>query len=79
MGPVPSALQARPAAGAQFLRLRGGTFLIMAALQDALMLRECYKGLEAKRQALFADGAQAVVVIGNPGDECIALLTCGRF
>ncbi len=57
------------------MKLKGGTsFLGMPDLGDTLLLRECYGGLEEKLQKLFEDGARAVAVIGNPGEECSAVV-----
>ena len=62
-------------AGVQLLKLQGGTrFLGMPSLGDTLVLRECYRGLQAKIQQLFEGAAQAVAVIGNPGEERIFVL-----
>ena len=62
--------------GVQLMKLQGGTsFLGMPNLGDTLMLRECYSDLEAKIQQLYEGGAQAVAVIGNPGEEYNPMLT----
>ena len=60
-------------AGVQLMKLQGGTsFLGVPDLGDTLVLRECYRGLQAKIQQLFEGGARAVAVIGNPGEERVS-------